>query len=103
MFDRDTKFVGNFWRNLRKKLGTNLSYSSTYHPQTDAQTKVVNRSLGNILRSCVYENPKHWDLALTQGEFVYNNSPNISTCMSPFHIVYGMDPRGVYKLINLGG
>ena len=62
--DRDTKFAGHFWRTLWKKLGTKLSFSSSYHPQTDGQTKVVNRSLGNILRSLVYENPKQWDLAL---------------------------------------
>jgi len=33
--DRDTKFVGNFWRTLWKKLGTNLSFSLAYHPQMD--------------------------------------------------------------------
>jgi hypothetical protein len=33
--DRDTKFVGHFWKNLLKRLGMNLSFSSTYHPQTD--------------------------------------------------------------------
>jgi hypothetical protein len=46
--DRDTKFVGHFWRNLWRKMGTNISFSSTYHPQTDGQTEVVNRSLGNF-------------------------------------------------------
>ena len=30
--DRDTIFVGHFWRNLWKKLGTNLNFNSTYHP-----------------------------------------------------------------------
>ena len=30
--DRDTRFLGHFWRTLCKKLGTKLSISSTYHP-----------------------------------------------------------------------
>lgn len=59
----DTKFVGHFWRTLWKKLGTNLSFSSPYHQHTDGQTVVVNKNLGNILRSLVYEQPKQWDLA----------------------------------------
>jgi hypothetical protein len=33
--NRDTKFVGHFWRTLWKKLGTELSFNSAYHPQTD--------------------------------------------------------------------
>ena len=67
-------------------MGTNLSFRSAYHPETGSQTKVVDRSLGNILRSCVYENPKKWDLALAQVEFAYNDSPNRSTCMSPLRL-----------------
>jgi hypothetical protein len=100
--DRDTKFVGHFWRTLWKKLGTNLNFRSTYHPQTDGKTKVVNKSLGNILRSLVYENAKQCDQILAQDEFAYNDSPNRSIGMSPFQIVYGMHPRGVYELNNLG-
>jgi hypothetical protein len=37
MSDQDTKFVGNFWRNLWKKLGTIFSFSSVYHSQMDGQ------------------------------------------------------------------
>ena len=33
--DSDSKFMGHFWRILWKKLGTNLSFSSTYHPEMD--------------------------------------------------------------------
>ena len=62
---------------------------------------MVNKSLGNILRSLVYNNPKQWDLALSQAEFSYNDTPNRSTRMSPFQIVFGMNLRRVYKLRNL--
>ena len=99
--DRDTKFVGHFWRNLWK-LGIDLNFSSAYHPRIDGQTGVTNRSLGNILRSLVSEHPNQWDLALPQAEFPYSDSHNRSTGLSPFKIVYGINPRGVFELRDLG-
>jgi hypothetical protein len=62
--NRNTKFVGHFWRTLWNKLGTDFSFSSSYHPQTDGQTEVVNRSLGNLLRSLVTEHHNQWDQIL---------------------------------------
>jgi hypothetical protein len=96
--DRDTKFIGHFWRTLWKKLGTNLAFSSAYHPQTDGQTEVVNRSLGDLLRSLVTEHHSSWDQILPQAEFAYNDSVNRSTGKSPFQILYGTQPRGVSEL-----
>ena len=90
--DRDVKFASHFWRTLWTRMGSKLQFSSSHHPQSDGQTKVTNRSLGNLLRSLVGDNPKHWDLTLAQAELAYNRSTNRTTCRSPFFILYGREP-----------
>jgi hypothetical protein len=79
-------------------MGTNLMFSSAYHPQTDGKTEVVNRSLGDLLRSLVTEHHNSWDNVLPQTEFAYNDSVNRSTGKIPFKIVYDRHPRGVSEL-----
>jgi hypothetical protein len=39
-------------------LGTKLKFFAAYHPQTNGETKVVNRSLGNLLRCLVGEHAR---------------------------------------------
>jgi hypothetical protein len=98
---KDTKFVGHFWRTLWKKLAMDLSFNSSYHPQTNGQTEVVNKSLGNLLRSLVIEHHNQWDQILPQAKFSYNDSPKRSTGKIPFQILYGMQSRGVSELRDL--
>lgn len=81
--------MSHFWRPLWNKLGTTVQFSSAYHHQTDGQTEVVNRSLGNLLICLAGERPHQWDLILPQAEFAFNSSLNRSTAKSPFEIVYG--------------
>ncbi|MCO5581935.1 hypothetical protein L7F22_035824 [Adiantum nelumboides] len=74
--DRDPKFTGHFWTSLFKSLGTNLLFSSAYHPQTDSQTERVNQILEEMLRHYIQQRLASWEEYLPLVEFAYNNAPH---------------------------
>ena len=59
--DRDAKFVGNFWKALSKGLGTQLNFSTAYHPQTNGHTERVNQFLEDMVRMYVMEKQGKWE------------------------------------------
>ncbi|RDX89745.1 hypothetical protein CR513_28493, partial [Mucuna pruriens] len=97
---RDTKFLAHFWRYLWIRLGTKLLFSPTCHPQTDGQTKVVNRTLGQILR-CFVKSLMDWEDWIPQVEFSYNRVFNSTTSYSPFELAYGFNTLSLLDLFPL--
>jgi hypothetical protein len=99
--DMDAKFLSRFWRTLWFKLGTRLLFSTTYHPQTDGQTEVVNRTLSTILWVILKTNLKLWEECLPHIEFAYNRFVHSTTKVSPFQVVYCFNPRASINLLPL--
>ncbi|PKU85788.1 RNA-directed DNA polymerase [Dendrobium catenatum] len=99
--DRDVKFISHFWRELWKRFKTDIKLSSAYHPQTDGQMEVVNRTLGSMLRCLVGQSPSRWEEVLGQAEFTYNSMPNRSTGHCPFAIMYTKMPNHLLDLAVL--
>ncbi|KAA3469711.1 Transposon Ty3-G Gag-Pol polyprotein [Gossypium australe] len=53
--DRDPRFTYRFWSKLQEALGTQLHFSTAFHPQTDGQSEWVIQILEDMLRCCVLE------------------------------------------------
>ena len=91
--DRDPRFTAHFWRALWSQLGTKLSMSTAYHPQTDGQTERANRTLEEMLRSYVNWRHTDWDQHLSALELAVNNARQSSTGFTPFFLNYGQEVR----------
>lgn len=93
--NRDKIFTNLFWKSLFEAMGTQLKLNTTYHPQTDGQTEVVNRGIETYLRCFAMTTPTRWAQWLDWAEFSYNTSFHVSANMTPFEAIYGRPPPTV--------
>ncbi|RVW49285.1 Transposon Ty3-I Gag-Pol polyprotein [Vitis vinifera] len=68
--DRDPRFTSRFWHSLQKALGTKLSFSTAFHPQTDGQSERVIQVFGRLVKS-LYFGPARRDLEFEVGDHVF--------------------------------
>jgi hypothetical protein len=97
--DHGPTFTNNFWQELFNLQGTQLHLSTTYHPKTDGQTKVVNKCLETYLRYFALENQNQWAQWLPLAEWWCNTSYHKTTHMMPFEVVYGQNPPSVISYL----
>lgn len=95
--DRDKIFMSIFWQELFRLQGIQLHKSTSYHPQTDGQTEVVNKCLEACLRCFIQGKPRNWAAWLAWAEYWYNTSWHSSINSTPFKAVYGRDPPPLYR------
>lgn len=75
--------------------GTTLKYSTTYHPETDGQTEVVNRSLEAYLCGFASGQRRLWYKFLHLAKFWHNTVYHSVIEMSPFQDLYGRLPPSI--------
>ncbi|CAL5346186.1 unnamed protein product [Camellia sinensis] len=72
--------------------GCKLCLSTTYHPQTDGQTEILNKCLENYLRCMSGDCPRQWAKWLSLAEWWYNTTYHAATKTTPYFAVYGQEP-----------
>ena len=91
--DRGSVFVGKFFTELLRLIGTRHNRSTAFHPQSDGQTERMNRVLEDMLRHYVAGRHGDWEQYLSTAEFAINNAFQESIGTTPFRLNSGRDPR----------
>ncbi|MBW0516654.1 hypothetical protein O181_056369 [Austropuccinia psidii MF-1] len=100
--DRDPKFTSALWTNLHKLLGTKLSFSTAYHPQTDGLAKRMIQTLEYMIkRFCAYvlefkdsDGFTHdWCTLIPALELACKTSIHASTHKTPSMLEKGWNPK----------
>jgi hypothetical protein len=92
--DRDSHFLNTFWLSLWSLLDTKLTKSTSFHPQIDGQTKVINYMILHILHMYNYKHDRTWDESLLYFHHSYNQALHSSTTHISFQVRLGFQPLG---------
>jgi len=90
--DQDKIFTSAFWQELFKKLGAGLYMSTTYHPQTDGQTKQINQRLEAYLTCMCFTKPRSWNKWKSLAQWWYNSSYHSVIKRIPFEAMFRFKP-----------
>ena len=87
--NRDLRLTTHFWKSFQKAIGTQLTMNTTFHPQTDGQSKRTIQVLEDMLQACILDLKGSWEEHLPLMEFAYSNSYQASIQMAPYVALYG--------------
>jgi hypothetical protein len=90
--DRGSEFMSDFSTSLGKLLEMWLHFTSGWHPSVNGQAERLNQMLEQYLRIYCNYQQLNWSDLLPLMEFVYNNTPNATTGVSPFFTNKGYNP-----------
>ena len=75
---------------------------TTFHPQTNNQSKRTIQTLEDMLWACVLNHKGSWEEHIPLVEFAYNNSYQVSIQMTPYEALYGRPCRSSVCWTNVG-
>lgn len=83
-------------------MGSKLTFSTTFHPQTNGQTERTNQMLEDMLQACVQVFSRKWDDKLLLMEFAYNNNYQASIKMAQYGALYGRSCKSPVNWNEIG-
>jgi transposase InsO family protein len=91
--DQGKEFCKGVVDDLLKRLKVKKTTTTPYHPQTNSQVELVNKTIAQYLKTQVDINTLNWELYLAPMAFAYNTSFHRTISSTPFKVTYGLDAR----------
>ena len=94
--DQGNEFCNDLQKALWRALQLEHKVTTPYHPQTNAQAEVFNKTMAHYLKVVLLEANKSsldWELYLAPLAFSHNTAVHKSTKVTPFYATFGYDPR----------
>lgn len=96
--DQGTEFTNNVLKQLNKFLGSNHTFNTAYHPQTNGALERFHATLRDHIRMYHNRRLKNWDRIIPFAIMCHNTSLNSSTGYTPHELLFGYKPRPFYSL-----
>jgi len=91
--DRGANFMSDVLQRYLEKLHIKHKATSAYHPRSNGKCERLNGVIGHMLSKYVGTHVHSWDQYLHQSLFACRVHISQRTKVSPFQLVYGIEPR----------
>ena len=101
--DQGPQFAAQVMQEINKALDISTKLSTSFHPQMDGQTKIVNKEVQKFLQIYCFEKQDQWANWLAIAQFSINSKKHVSTKVAPFEVTQfyipcmGIEPLPVNK------
>lgn len=75
-------------------------FTTIYHSRTDGLVDRMNQSIKDLLRKTTGAFPLQWDKYLDPFLFALRETPQASTGLAPFELVFGQHPCGLMQILK---
>jgi hypothetical protein len=89
--DQGISFMSKEVREFAELYRIKLLNSSPYYAQANRQAESSNRTLINLIKKKISDNPKYWHRILSEALWAHRISKHRATKVSPFELVYGQE------------
>ena len=94
IFDRDSRYISDFWITLFQKSNVKLDMTAAFHALVNDQTKRINQTIEIVIRCLFIEHyEKNWSFFIFEIEYALNISENAFIDATLFEVLYEIKSR----------